>query len=123
MPLLNSESVAVRAQRRESFRLNNVSSRLTRSETERLDALVNKRGLQRGEFIRRLILDALAREDAGIDGDPVLTEVVGVQLLLMNVLKPIATCQPMTATAFDNIVAEVHKLKKTVARKLMQEEK
>jgi hypothetical protein len=29
----------------------------------------------------------------------------------------------MTAAAFDNIVAEVHKLKKTVARKLTQEGK
>ncbi len=123
MPLLNSESVPVRAQRRESFRLSNVSSRLTRSETERLDALADKRGLQRGELIRKLILDELASAEAGINGDPILTEVVGVQLLLMNVLKPVATGQPMTATAFDNIVAEVHKLKKTVARKLMQEEK
>jgi acid stress-induced BolA-like protein IbaG/YrbA len=123
MPLLDNESVAVRAQRRESFRLSNVSSRLTRSETERLDALANKRGLQRGELIRKLILDELASAEVGIDGDPVLTEVVGVQLLLMNVLKPVATGQVMTAAVFDNIVAEIHKLKKTVARKLMQEEK
>jgi hypothetical protein len=123
MPLLNSESVAVRAQRRDSFRLSNVSSRLTHRETECLDALADKRGLQRGEFIRKLILNALSEEEAGADGDPILIEVVGIQLLLMNVLKPIATGQAMTATAFDNIVTEVHKLKKTVARKLIQEEK
>ena len=40
----------------------------------------------------------------------------------MNALKPIATSQPLTATAFDNIVTEVHKLKKTVARKLVEED-
>jgi hypothetical protein len=50
-----------------------------------------------------------------------LAEIVGVQLLLMNVLKPLATGQRLTATAFDDTVAEVHKLKKTVARKLVQE--
>jgi len=123
MPLLSDEFIAERAQQRESFRLSNVSSRLTRGETERLDALAQQRGLQRGEFIRKLILDELARADAGMDGGPVLIEVVGVQLLLMNVLKSVATAQPMTAAAFDNIVAEVHKLKKTVARKLTQEGK
>jgi hypothetical protein len=123
MPPIIDESIAARARRRESFRLSNVSSRLTRRETERLDTLAKQRGLQRGEFIRKLILDELARTEAGMDGGPVLIEVVGVQLLLMNVLKSVATAQPMTAAAFDNIVAEVHKLKKTVARKLTQEGK
>jgi hypothetical protein len=98
-----------------------VSSRLTRAETERLDALAKKRGQQRGEFIRALILNALAYERDGCD--PVLTETVGIQLLLMNVLKPIATGQPLTATAFDSIVAEVHKVKKSVAHRLIEEEK
>ncbi|MDR3754792.1 MAG: hypothetical protein P4K93_14645 [Terracidiphilus sp.] len=123
MPLLSDKSIAERAQQRESFRLSNVSSRLTHREAERLDALAQQRGLQRGEFIRKLILDELTRAEAGMDSGPVLTEVVGVQLLLMNVLKSVATAQPMTAAAFDNIVTEVHKVKKTVARKLIQEGK
>lgn len=121
MAQLSDQSMAVRAQQRESHRLSNVSSRLTRAETEQLDALAKKRGQQRGEFIRSLILHALTWDGDG--GDAVLTETVGVQLLLMNVLKPIATGQPLTAAAFDNIVAEVHKLKKSVARRLMEEEK
>lgn len=121
MPLLDDQTVAKRAKRRESFRLSNVSSRLTRMETERLDALAEKHGQQRGEFIRHLILNALEGDESGADAGPVLTEIVGVQLLLMNVLKPVATGQPLTATAFDNIVAEVHKLKQSVARKFVQE--
>ena len=121
MPILDDQTVAKRAKRRESFRLSNVSSRLTRTETERLDALAEKHGQQRGEFIRHLILNALAGDESGADAGPVLTEIVGVQLLLMNVLKPVATGQSLTATAFDNIVAEVHKLKRSVARKFVQE--
>lgn len=121
MALLSDETVAERAKRRESFRLSNVSSRLTHVETERLDALAAKHGQQRGEFIRRLILDALTRDENRAGVDPVLVEIVGVQLLLMNVLKPVAAGQSLTATAFDNIVAEVHKLKQSVARKLIQE--
>ena len=121
MPILTDEMIPRRAHRHESSRLSNVSARLTRAETERLDALARKHRQQRGEFIRQLILETLAREDAGTDAGPVLTEIVGVQLLLMNALKPIATGQPLTAAAFDSIVAEVHKLKKSVARKLQQE--
>ena len=67
------------------------------------------------------ILNALAGDESEADAGPVLTEIVGVQLLLMNVLKPIAIGQPLTATAFDSLVAEVHKLKQSVARKLVQE--
>ncbi len=122
MSLLSDQSITERAQRRESFRLSNVSSRLTHAETERLDALAKKHALQRGEFIRRLILNELDRAET-TNNDPVLNEVVGIQLLLMNVLKPLVTGQPLTAAAFDNIVAEIHKLKKTVARRLTQEEK
>jgi hypothetical protein len=123
MPVLSEQSIAERAKRRESFRLTNVSSRLTSAETERLDMLAKQQGLQRGEFIRKLILDELRLQDSDTADDPALVEVVGIQLLLMNVLKPLATGQPLTAAAFDNIVAEVHKLKKTVARKLIQEDK
>ncbi len=123
MPVLNEQSISERAKRRESFRLSNVSSRLTSMETERLDMLAKKQGLQRGEFIRKLILDELRLQENEAATDPTLVEVVGIQLLLMNVLKPLVIGQPLTASAFDNIVAEVHKLKKTVARKLTQEDK
>ncbi len=122
MPVLSEQSIAERAKRRESFRLTNVSSRLTNAETERLDTLAKQHGLQRGEFIRKLILDELQVQDAAAT-DPTLVEVVGIQLLLMNVLKPLATGQPLTAAAFDNIVAEVHKIKNSVARRLTEEEK
>lgn len=122
MSFLTDEATTRRAQRHASSRLSNVSSRLTRDETEQLDALAQKHGQQRGEFIRRLILEALAREGGATDTGRVLTEIVGVQLLLMNALKPIATGQPLTSAAFDSIVAEVHKIKKSVARKLSQEQ-
>ncbi len=123
MPVLTEQSIAERAKRRESFRLRNVSSRLTSAETERLDTLAKQQGFRRGEFIRKLILDELRVQELDAATDSTLVEVVGIQLLLMNVLKPLATGQPLTAATFDNIVAEVHKLKKTVARKLTQEDK
>jgi predicted DNA-binding protein len=121
MPLLSEETIARQARQHASSRLSNVSSRLTRAETERLDKLAERHGQQRGEFIRALILEALTHAEDRTDPEPMLTEIVGIQLLLMNVLKPIATSQPMAAASFDNIVAEVHKVKQSVARKLIQE--
>ena len=71
--------------------------------------------------MRSAVLIALEKPSA--EADIALNEIVGVQLLLMNVLKPLAIGQPMTAAAFDGIVAEVHKLKQSVARKLVLEGK
>ena len=50
MSLLGDEEISEIARQRESFRLTNVSSKLTRSEAERLDDLAKKHGLQRGEL-------------------------------------------------------------------------
>ena len=66
MSLLGDEEISEIARQRESFRLTNVSSKLTRIEAERLDDLAKKNGLQRGEFIRQLILDDLARDSGDL---------------------------------------------------------
>jgi len=118
--LIDEQDIAKRAMKRETFRLINVCAKLSRQEQLDLDTLAARRNLPRGELIRQLILRELAFEN-GSEPDVMLAEIVGVQLLLMNVLKPLATGQRLTATAFDDTVAEVHKLKKTVARKLVQE--
>jgi hypothetical protein len=118
--LTDEHDIAKRAMERETFRLINVCAKLSRREQLDLDRLAARRNMPRGELIRQLILRELAFEN-GSEPDVMLAEIVGVQLLLMNVLKPLATGQRLTATAFDDTVAEVHKLKKTVARKLVQE--
>jgi hypothetical protein len=100
MPLLTDETLAEKAEQRAAFRLTNVSSKLSQSEAGRLDALARRRGQQRGEFIRSLIL---------------------AELILMNVLKPIANGQKLTPEVFDGIMAEVKKRKRTVAIEAQQD--
>jgi hypothetical protein len=98
-----------------------LTTKLTGAEYVELEAISRAESKAPGEWLRDAAL-SVARQGQGNDRAMVLlTEVVGVQLLLMNALKPIATSQPLTAAAFDNIVSEVHKLKKTVARKLVEE--
>jgi hypothetical protein len=115
MPLLNDDAMIEKAQQRASFRLTNVSSKLTRSEAERLDSLAKKRGQQRGEFIRHLILDELIRDNGTPTASPELSEIVGLRLMLTNVLKPLATGQKLTPEVFDGIMVEVKKRKRAVA--------
>ena len=115
MPLLSDEAMVQTAVQRASFRLTNVSSKLSRSETERFDALAKRRGQQRGELIRRLILDELSRDGGEPAASAELSEIVGLRLMLTNVLKPLATGQKITPEVFDGIMTEVKKRKKAVA--------
>jgi hypothetical protein len=121
MSLLSDNEIAEAAQRREVFRERSVSTRLTRKETRNLDALAKSRGVQRGELIRQLIRDELAR-DAGISAASTeLTEIMGIRLMLTNLFRPLATGQKLTPEAFDNMVAEVKKRKRSVAEDALQD--
>src|ERR1700730_4378192 len=95
--------------------MSTISSRLTYTETEQLDALATKHGLQRSEFIRQLILDELARESGEPTVSPELIEIIGLRLMLMNLLEPVATGQKMTPETYAGIIAEVKKHKRTLA--------
>jgi hypothetical protein len=117
MSLLSDEAGAERTQQRESFRLTNVSSKLSRSETERLDELVKKHGLPRGEFIRQLILDELVRDSGEPPVSLELVEILGLRLMLTNLLKPLTTGHKITPEVFDGVIAEVKKHKRGLAIK------
>jgi len=121
MPLLNDDAMVEKAEQRASFRLTNVSSKLSRSEAERLDLLARKRGHQRGEFIRHLILDELTRDSGAPTASPELSEIVGVRLMLTNLLKPLATGLKITPEVFDGIMVEVKKRKTALAVETKQD--
>jgi hypothetical protein len=121
MPLLNDDAMVEKAEQRASFRLTNVSSKLSRSEAERLDLLARKRGQQRGEFIRHLILDELTRDSGAPTASPELSEIVGVRLMLTNLLKPLATGLKITPEVFDGIMVEVKKRKTALALETKQD--
>jgi hypothetical protein len=115
MALLKPES----AREKDAHRVFPVTIKLTEDERRRVTAYAKSQRVARGQWMRSAVLIALEKPAA--DDNIALNEIVGVQLLLMNVLKPIAIGQPLTAAAFDSLVAEVHKLKQSVARKLIQE--
>lgn len=121
MAMLNGDAIAEAAARRSSFRESSVSTRLTRNETRSLDELARKRGVQRGEFIRQLIRNELMREASASRASTELTEIMGIRLMLTNLLRPLATGQKLTPEAFDNLIAEVKKRKRSVAEDALQD--
>ena len=121
MSLLSDDDIAEAAQRREVFRESSVSTRLTRKETRDLDALAKSRGVQRGELIRKLIRDELARDTGTSAVSTELTEIMGIRLMLTNLFRPLATGQKLTPEAFDNMVAEIKKRKRSVAEDALQD--
>ena len=121
MSLLSDDDIAEAAQRREVFRERSVSTRLTRNETRNLDALAKSRGVQRGELIRQLIRDELGRDAGTSAASTELTEIMGIRLMLTNLFRPLATGQKLTPEAFDNMVAEVKKRKRSVAEDALQD--
>ena len=115
MSFFNEEQLAAEAKAKASYRLIGVTTKLSPREVEDIERLARKHGLQRGEFIRQLILDELACDSGDPPVSPELVEIIGVRLMLTNLLKPLTTGQKITPEVFDGIIAEVKKHKRTLA--------
>jgi hypothetical protein len=121
MKLADDLQITTNAEKRGSFRLLGVTTKLNPREVEDVERLARSRGLQRGELIRKLILDELARDAGSVEANTELTEIMGIRLMLTNLFRPLATGQKLTPEAFDNMLAEVKKRKREVATDAMQD--
>jgi len=117
MSLFHDEQLTAEAKAKASYRLIGVTTKLSPREVEDIERLAKKHRLQRGEFIRQLILDELACDSGDPPVSPELVEIIGVRLMLTNLLKPLTTGQKITPEVFDGIIAEVKKHKRSLAIK------
>ena len=92
-----------------------VTAKLTKEERERVTEFARSEGLARGEWIRDAILKEMRGDSAS---DPSLAEILGVRLLLVNVLRPLAAGQRLTPDAFDKLLDEISDAKHQLAAKL-----
>ena len=92
-----------------------VTAKLTKEERGRITEFARSQGLARGEWIRDAILKEMRGESAS---DPSLAEILGVRLLLVNVLRPLAAGQRLTPEAFDKLLDEISEAKHALAGKL-----
>ena len=92
-----------------------VTAKLTKEERGKVTEFARSQGLARGEWIRDVILRELR---GGLTSDPSLAEILGVRLLLVNVLRPLAAGQKLTPEAFDQLLDEISEAKHQLAGKL-----
>jgi hypothetical protein len=121
MAILEDSEIATKAEERTRFRLKSAGTKLNQQELRNLGVLAKRRGVRPGELIRKLILDELARDSGSVPASTELTEIMGIRLMLTNLFRPLATGQKLTPEAFDNMVAEVKKRKRSVAEDALQD--
>ena len=92
-----------------------VTTKLTKEEHGKVTEFAKSQGLARGEWIRDVILREMRGASAS---DPSLAEILGVRLLLVNVLRPLAAGQRLTPEAFDKLLDEISEAKHALAGKL-----
>ena len=115
MPLLAQHNDSQRTQRTTVVRNATVCLKLTQQEVELLDQIATAKGVARSEWMRDVILRELRGDSAN---DPSLAEILGVRLLLVNVLRPLAAGQRVTPEAFDKLLDEISEAKHALAGKL-----
>jgi hypothetical protein len=92
-----------------------VTAKLTKEERSKVTDFATSLGLARGEWIRDVILREVRVASAT---NPLLAEIVGVRLLLVNVLRPLAAGQRLTPEEFDRLLDEIGDVKHQLAGKL-----
>ena len=100
------------------FRKTTRCLKLTEEEARLLDEIATAKGVPRSEWMRDVILRELRPTPMS---DASLAEILGVRLLLVNVLRPLAAGQRLTPEAFDKLLDDISTAKHDLAGKLMSE--
>jgi hypothetical protein len=122
MPILNSQTSPRRGTiRGRESRNQTLTTKLTEAEHRAVEAAAGGEAKTAGEWLRDLALRAIeAKAGTGTEA-VVLSEIVGVRLLLVNVLRSVVTGQKFTSEAFDKLLDEIGKTKHELAAKLTSE--
>ena len=94
-----------------------LTTKLTEAEQRAVENAARADGKTTGEWLRDLALYAVRSSQKDTSGI-VLSEVVGVRLLLVNVLRSLGAGQKLTPEAFDKLLDEISTAKHELAGKL-----
>ena len=99
-------------------RTQSIGTKLTTQEESDALSAAGASGKVPSEWLRDLITRELRTSSTA---DAVLAEILGVRLLLVNVLRPLASGQKMSAEAFDKLLDDIGTTKYELANKLVAE--
>jgi hypothetical protein len=120
MAVLTSPTSPKKTTNKTVFRNTTRCLKLTAEEARSVDEVATANGVARSEWMR----DAILRELRGAPAsDASLAEILGVRLLLVNVLRPLAAGQKLTPEAFDKLLDSISSAKHELAGKLTSEKR
>jgi hypothetical protein len=122
MPVLNAQAQRKRgAIRGRESRIHTLTTKLTEAEQRAVEAAAGAEMKTTGEWLRDLALGAIDEKSGTTSSAVALPEIIGVRLLLVNVLRTLATGQRLTPEAFDKLLDEIGTAKYELAGKLTSE--
>jgi hypothetical protein len=121
MPPIDLQPAEAGSSETSSYRKKTVSTKLSDDENSMLEALAQRRKQTSSSLVRELVLAELERDSARPQADLVLSEIVGVRLLLVNLLQPRDQRDPLTKEHFETLLGEIKRMKKQVALDIERE--
>ena len=104
---------------RTEMRVRTASTKVTEAEFAELDAFASQRGQSVSEWIRQTILAEARSQNNTATTAHLFTELVGIQLLLINTLGPLILGERMTADHLNAILRQVQSTKGRKAQELL----
>jgi hypothetical protein len=102
------------------LRTKSIGFKVSEEEYAQLETAAQADGRTLGEWCREVILRGGSVSDAERH-DAALAEIVGVRLLLVNVLQPMAAGETVTAERFGQLLDQISEAKHQLAAKLQQQ--
>jgi hypothetical protein len=95
-----------------------LNTKLTLTEFGAVEAAAAADGCALGEWVRDVILREVRGKSAS---DPSLAEILGIRLLLVNVLRPLAAGETVPPEKFDRLLDQISETKHQLAARLQQQ--
>ena len=101
------------------LRARTASTKVTDSEFAELDAVASQRGQSLSEWIRQTLLSEVRNQRNSATTVHVFTELIGIQLLLMNTLGPLIRGEKLTSEHLDAVFRQVQSTKRRKAQEIL----
>ncbi len=101
------------------FRTFTASTKVTEVELNELERAAAECGIRLGEWIREAVLKAARSSSSALGADPLMTEIVALQLFLTNALSPVACGERMSAEQYQELMRNVKTNKHRAAREVV----
>jgi hypothetical protein len=101
------------------FRTVTASTKVTDLELAELEQAAASRGVRLGEWVRDVILRAARSSSDATEPDPLMTEIVALQMFLTNALSFVACGDRMSADQYQELMRSVKANKRRTARDIV----